>query len=184
MKISSIVTTNKEVWIDVKGYEGLYQVSNFGRVKSLDRYRVDKNGVKYKFKGGIKKQSFTRGDYLFVSLYKENKPWLVRVNRLVALNFIENPLDLPQVGHWNDDKQNNSVSNLYWTDAKENSTHNDRHIKTGEKIGKPIIGKKGNKVIKFNSSLEAARKGFNASAIRNCLIGLSNTHKGYTWERI
>jgi len=173
----------KEIWKDVKGYEGLYKVSNLGRVISLDRYRVDKNGVRYFLKGRIKKQTYTRGNYLFVTLYKDNKPWMARVNRLVALNFIENPLNLPQVGHWDDDKENNRVDNLYWTDAVENCTHNDRHIKVGEKNSKPIIGKKEGKVLKFKSSLDAEKNGFNSSAIRNCLIGLSKTHQGYTWER-
>ena len=142
----------KEIWKDVKGYEGLYKVSNLGRVSSLDRYRIDKNGVKYRFKGGIKKQTYTRGNYLFVIFSKNNKAWMARVNRLVALNFIENPLNLPQVGHWDDDKENNRVDNLYWTDAVENCTHNDRHIKVGEKNSKPIIGKKEGKVLKFKSS--------------------------------
>lgn len=173
----------KELWKDVIGYEEMYKVSNYGRVKSLDRYREDNNGKTYFVKGRELKQCYTRGNYLFVALYKNNKPWMVRINRLVALNFIDNPLNLPQVGHMDDCKENNRVDNLYWTDNKENCTHNDKHIRAGEKTGKPIIGVKGNKTIRFNSTLDAKRNGFNASAIRNCLCGFAKQHRGYIWER-
>ncbi|WP_373232115.1 NUMOD4 domain-containing protein [Cohnella sp.] len=167
-----------EIWKDIQGYEGMYQVSDLGRVRSLNR--IDCAGRR--LKGTLMKLSKTRGDYLMVGLTKNGETKLFRINRLVAMMFIPNPNELPEVGHDDDDRQNNRVQNLYWTDRSENCTHNDRHKRVGEKIGKAIIGESSCSVIRFKSSLEAERNGFNSSAIRNCLTGRSRTHNGYTWS--
>lgn len=167
----------KENWKDIKNYEGIYQVSDLGRVKSLDR--IDSAGRR--LSGTILKQSRTRGNYLMVGLCKFGTGKLYRVNRLVAIAFIDNKNNLPHVGHIDDDKQNNKLENLYWTDAKENNTHNDKHIRVGEKVGRPVVGVNMEETIVFKSSLEAGRNGFNPSAIRNCISGRSATHKGYVW---
>lgn len=170
-----------EMWKDVDGYEGLYQVSNEGRTRRLPSTVYNGRCFANK-KGIILKQVYTRGNYLSVNFSKNNIQKMHRVNRLVAYAFIENHSNLPQVGHLNDDKENNNVLNLYWTDAKENSTHNERNIRIGEKNSKPIIGKLKNEIIKFKSSIDARRNGFNDSAIRNCLTGIAKTHKGFTWK--
>ncbi|WP_176222084.1 NUMOD4 domain-containing protein [Tuberibacillus sp. Marseille-P3662] len=170
-----------EIWKDIEGYEGFYQVSNKGRVKRLPGTVWNGRGFAKK-SGGILKQSKTRGDYLMVSLCKDNESRLFRVNRLVASAFIPNPDLLPHVGHNDDNKKNNVVVNLYWTDAKENNTHNGKHLRVGEKLSKRVIGIKEEERIEFNSTLEAGKNGYNASAIRNCLTGRAKTHKGYRWE--
>jgi len=169
-----------EVWRDVLGYEGLYQVSSLGRVKSLDR--VDCAGRK--LKGIILQQSYTRAGYRSIGLSKDGALCSYRVNRLVAIAFINNPNNYPQVGHKDDNKENNSVDNLYWTTQKENNTHNNKHIRVGEKIGKAIQGDCGSNSVTFKSSLDAGKHGFNSSAIRNCLTGRSHTHQGYSWNYI
>lgn len=158
----------------------MYQASSEGRIRSLDR--IDCAGRR--LKGIIMKQSFTRADYLIVGLSKNGEIKLYRVNRLVAITFIENPNNHPEVGHSDDNKQNNNIDNLYWTTRSENCTHNDLHIRTGEKIGKPVAAISNGSVLYFKSSLDAGRNGFNSSAIRNCLTGRSATHKGYRWEYV
>ena len=168
----------REEWKDIEGYEGQYMVSNKGRVKSLDR--IDYAGRQ--LKGKILKQAETRGNYLIATLSKEGKLKAHRVNRLVAIAFIDNHKGYDQAGHMDDDNQNNNVKNLYWTNSKENNTHNEKHKRCILKLSKRIVGVKGNESIIFSSSTEAGKNGFNASAIRNCISGLSNTHKGYKWE--
>lgn len=109
-----------EVWKDIDGYEGLYQVSNLGRVRSLDRYDLYK-----RFHRGvvlIPKQE--RPDrYLTVSLWKNGKHSLRYVHRLVASEFIENNNNLPEVNHIDENKTNNTVSNLEWCDRAYNANY-------------------------------------------------------------
>ena len=108
----------KEEWRDIKGYEGKYQVSNLGRVKSLkDRYG--------NYREKILKPGEYRG-YLQVYLCKENKSKPFKVHRLVALHFIDNPNNYPQINHKDENKTNNSVSNLEWCTAKYNSNYGTR----------------------------------------------------------
>jgi len=104
----------EEIWKDVKGYEGLYKVSNFGRVKSL------KYGMERILKTG--KGSY----YLTVSLYFDNKLKTAKVHRLVAMAFIENPDNKPFVNHLDEDKYNNNVNNLEWVTHKENMNYGTR----------------------------------------------------------
>ena len=101
----------KEEWKDVKGYEGLYQVSNLGEVKSF-------------LKGGcIRKQRTTRQGYKEVTLNDKGRKQTLKVHRLVAIAFIENPLRKKEVNHINCIKDDNKLSNLEWCTPKENSKH-------------------------------------------------------------
>jgi len=108
--------TKEEIWKDVVGYEGLYQVSNLGRVRSL--------GFDKWHKGKIIKGCFDgKKKYLFVSLYKGGKSKGFNIHRLVATAFIPNPKNLPQVNHKDEDKTNNCVDNLEWCDASYNMNY-------------------------------------------------------------
>ena len=101
-----------EIWKDVKNYEGLYQVSNLGKVKSLARHGT---------KGGILKPILT--EYLCINASKNNKIKKLKIHRLVAEAFIPNPDNLPQINHKDGNKLNNIVSNLEWVSSKENVRH-------------------------------------------------------------
>lgn len=110
-----------EQWKSITGYIGQYEVSNLGRVRSLDR--IGWNGkANHKIKGKIKKQflSCDRVKYYYVSLCKKSKYQQVSVHRLVALHFIPNPENKRYVGHKNSDPLDNHVDNLEWCTAKEN----------------------------------------------------------------
>ena len=109
----------EEVWVDIEGYEGLYQISNLGRVWSV------KSNIY--LKGGI------ISNYISVGLYKDRHYKNFHIHRLVAKAFIPNPLNLPQVNHKDEDKFNNRVDNLEWCTAKYNSNYGGRNSKIGDK---------------------------------------------------
>lgn len=120
---------NKELeeWKDIPDYEGKYQVSNMGRVKSLNYARRKQVKV---LRPGIEK---TRG-YLSVTLLKDGKQKTKPVHRLVAIAFIPNPNDLPQVNHKDENKLNNCVDNLEWCNAKYNCNYGHRNMKISQKL--------------------------------------------------
>ena len=114
----------KEQWKPIAGYEGIYEVSNKGRVKSLDRVvNSARIGFTAKIKGQILKQRAQRDRYYRVGLSAHGKTRHYSVHRLVALAFIENPHNKEQVNHIDRDKLNNKVENLEWVTARENTLH-------------------------------------------------------------
>ena len=162
----------KEVWKDIEGYEGLYQISNLGRVKRVTTGRILKGGK-------------DRGGYLIVSLYKNNIESKKLIHRLVAQAFIPNTENKPQVNHIDEDKTNNMVSNLNWMTAKENSnhgTHNERMSKT-KSIPIIVTDIKTGESTEFNSGKECARQlGLHDSNITNVLKGRRKQTGGYTFK--
>lgn len=131
----------EEVWKDIEGYEGLYQVSNFGRVRSLDR-NVTNKGVygdksTYFTKGKLLKPSEKQG-YLRVVLSKNNERCTCSVHRLVAETFIPNPLNLPCVNHKDENKSNNHVDNLEWCSVGYNNTYGTKIENTKRKLSKTV----------------------------------------------
>ena len=119
-----------EIWKDIEGYEGLYQVSNKGRIKSLNYRRTGKEGM---LKGKPDKDG-----YLRVSLYKNRKQKPFYIHRLVAKAFIPNSDDLPEVNHKDENKENNTVDNLEWCDRKYNNNYGSRN----ERASVSMKGKK------------------------------------------
>ena len=111
-----------EEWRDVSGYERLYQVSNLGRVRSLDRWRKNGSG-EYKQKGRILNQGDTTTGYKQIVLNKDKKRKTLKVHRLVAIAFIPNPENKPNVNHIDGNPHNNNVENLEWCTQAENVQH-------------------------------------------------------------
>lgn len=111
-----------ETWKDIKGYEGLYQVSNLGRVKSLN----------YNHTGNVKVISsrVCNSGYLRVQLHKDGVRKKLLIHRLVAEAFIPNPLNLPEVNHKDEDKTDNRVENLEFCDRTYNINYGDRNTKS------------------------------------------------------
>lgn len=102
------------------GWEGLYEVSSLGRVRSLPHSVSTYNGGSYTMPGRVLKQNPTYQGYLQVKLYRSGRPKVEYVHRLVALAFVENPLELPVVRHLDDEKHHNLPGNLAWGTASDN----------------------------------------------------------------
>lgn len=173
-----------EVWRDIEGYTGLYQVSSWGRVKSLERMRWCGNGGYYKMQERILKPSKNK-KYLRVYLYKEGAYKWYLIHRLVAKAFLPNPSNLPIINHKDENKLNNNVNNLEWCSYSYNNSYNNRAKKVGEKRGKAVVGVHivtGEKVF-FSSTHEAERQiGIDQTSICKCCNGKQKTAKGFYWH--
>ena len=164
----------EEIWKDIKGYEGLYQVSNMGRVKSLERTVWNGKGY-YKTPERILKAGANGDGYLSVNLCKDGRKKPYYVHRLVVQAFIENTQNLPEINHKNEDKTDNRVENLEWC----NRSYNVEYSKA-----KPVIGinKVSGLIVEFPSAKEA-KKVLNIAqgSICDCCKGKRNSAGGYIW---
>jgi len=116
-----------EIWKDILGYEGVYQVSNLGRIKSLERSWIAGNGGIFNHKEMILVASPKSGGYLTVSLHSNGKQNNKPIHRLVATHFIENKLKLKYVNHKDGNKKNNQINNLEWCTSSDNQKHAYEH---------------------------------------------------------
>lgn len=158
-------------WQAVKGYEGLYEVSENGIIKSLDRYIVGKDGIKKRLKGKEIFQTVSKTDEknhlprARVQLWKNNKVKMIAVHKIVALAFVPNPKGKPCINHIDGNPLNNHYTNLEWCTYSENMKHayknglaKTKHPYT-QKTNKAVIGvnKTTGEIIRCNSVHEAAR---------------------------
>ena len=174
-----------EIWKDYKDYEGLYQASNLGRLRSLDTYRKGRNGSIRFCKGRILKPCTDKDGYLQVVLCKNNKQKTYKVHRLVAETFIPNTDNLPCINHRDECKTNNNVENLEWCDCKYNSNYGTRNKKVALKKKKPVLQYTidGKFVREWPSAMDAERNGsFSSANICMCCKGKIKKHKGFIWK--
>lgn len=169
-----------EVWRDIIGFEGLYQVSDLGRVKSL------LNGRERVLVGRKNKDG-----YLLVSLCKDGNAKKCYVHRLVAEAFIPNPDNLPQVNHRDECKSNNVVSNLEYCDRKYNNNYGTRTERSAKartnhpNTSKTVFQytKDGSLVRLYPSTMEAVRRtGYDKGYISQCCLGKRKQAYGYIWS--
>lgn len=192
-----------EIWKPVLGYEGYYIVSNIGRIASVNRYVKNKAGGMTLIKGQMLKPQTSLKGYKTITLHKRCKPKTFQIHRLVAVAFIENPLNLPQVNHKDTDKSNNTVSNLEWITNYDNMQHAIRNNCFGEftdaqlysvkKNLEKAVSKRKKKVVQMtftgeiiathDSVADAQRKTkINNSKICMCCKHKRITAGGYRWE--
>ena len=181
----------KEIWKDIKGYEGIYQVSNLGRVRSLDR--IDSNN--HPLNGVILKPYISNSGYLLVGLYKQQKRDRKLLHRLVAETFLPNPENKPEIDHINTIKTDNTVflnedgsvnyekTNLRWVTKKENINNPRTKTKMLINARKPSKGKYGKKHHKSKPIIQYDKEG-NFIKEWECandverVLGISNKHIG------
>ena len=182
-----------EIWKDIIGYEGLYQVSNYGNVKSLNYNKTGKEK--------ILKPQITKDGYCRVLFSHNNKHKQHSVHRLVCTAFIPNPNNYPCVNHKSEDKTDNRVENLEWCTIAFNNSygtrlekvsnvmkgrkHTQEHIeKCAKALQKPIvqIDKNGLIIGMYDSIIQIERElGINNSSITKCCKGKQKFAGGYRW---
>lgn len=175
-----------EIWKDVVGYETLYQVSNLGRVKSLDMKLPYKRHSKTTFrirKGKILSTVKMRNGYLRVEMSNNAKHKLNLVHRLVAQAFIPNPNNYEQVNHIDGNKENNNVNNLEWCSCKNNMEH---AWQNGLYKGRKVAQYKDGKLIAiYDNVVQATRTlGYKnvGQNIVKVALGKRKSAYGYQWK--
>lgn len=176
---------DQEIWKDVTGFEGFYQVSTLGRVRSLDRKIVGKDGFPRLHKGRVMSPGVIHG-YKFLYLNKNGvkKRWYV--HRLVASEFIPNPKGYPQINHKDEDRGNNQVDNLEWCTSKYNNNYGGHAKRSGEGISIPVVclDMLNMAIYKFSSSKAASdRFGLDTGHVAKVILGKSTNHKQYIFVR-
>lgn len=180
-----------EVWRSVVGYMDLYEVSNLGRVRSLERYYTQRNGYSYHMNGCIMSPFDTKDGYKAVRFRANGTRKTFRVHRLVAEAFVPNPDNLPVVNHKDENKTNNCADNLEWCSVDYNlhygtsSERLSRSHKNHPRLSKPIeqYTMDGQLIQTFPSSAEAARQlGLHAVNISCCCRGIYKQCGGYLWK--
>ena len=179
-----------EEWRDIEGYEGYYQISNMGRVKSLERTVRCNRGYRI-IPEKIMKAGENNYGYLRVELCKEGNKEQPLVHVLVATAFLDNADNLPEVNHKDENPKNNCVENLEWCNRSYNVNYGTRNKKVAEKmtnnpkLSKSILGinKVSGLIVEFPSIMEASRQtGIDQGNITRCCKGKLKSTGGYYWH--
>ena len=173
---------NTEIWLPIEGYDGTYEVSSEGRVRSLNYLHT--------WRTQVMKPKMSSNGYLYVVLCKDGEQKQYRVHRLVTEAFLLNPDNLPQVNHKDENKANNAVTNLEWCTAKNNCNHGTRNARvstamTNGKLSKPVqqLSLDGVLVALWPSLHEAWRQtAITCQSISGCCKGKYRTAGGYVWK--
>lgn len=182
MKGYGALMSSVEVWKDIENYEGLYQVSNLGRVRSLDR--VDAN--KHYRKGRVIAYSMSSSGlgYRQVSLWRDGKRENRLIHRIVASAFLDNYDNLPQVNHKDENKENNTVSNLEWCSALYNVMYGTRNERMAKTEGRPVyvIANSGHRYLFRSVKIASELLGLDRRAMHRCLKDKHKHHHGFSFE--
>ena len=176
-----------EVWKDIKGYQGLYKLSDTGLVKSFKKSRY----------GKILKPYLSKRGYFVINLYSNFYYKTYTIHRLIGIHFILNPYNKPQINHKNGMKTDNNIKNLEWATSSENNQHAyDTDLKKGSWLGKFGVDNKsskaiyqlsldGNRIKIWANAYEVERQiGINMSSVNNVLRSRSKTAGNYKWEYV
>lgn len=178
----------QEIWKDIPGYEGLYQVSNLGNVKGLPSRRVYSDGRVHYYPERVLKQHTIRRNNKQVCLTVGGNHRSFRVHRLVAMAFLPNPNNYDQVNHKDENPSNNNIDNLEWCSAEYNLNYGTRNKRASESRGKVVLQYSfdGELLREFSGAREAARQmGLEANCganIQNCCNGKRRSAYGYVWQ--
>ena len=182
----------EEIWKDIEGYEGIYEVSSLGRVRSIDRdiYQVGRWGKVMKVRQpGKMIAQHTNNGYKRVALYRDGQRKWSFVHRLVATAFVPNPDDKPYINHKDENRSNNVPENLEWCTMAENNFYGGHVERTqsaniANRQAIEQVDASGNVVATFESIASAAHQtGIPISSVSQCLSGkLRQTH-GFTFRR-
>ena len=184
-------TAAVEEWRPIAGYEGLYEVSSLGRVRSLDRVttRLSRWGteITLKVKGGILQPENHTNGYQSVMLCNNGCRVRLLVHRLVAKAFVPNPDNLPEVNHKDECKKNNRADNLEWCDRVYNVNYGDARIKHSAKKSRRIeqLTLDGKHVAFYDSRKSATEQnGYSDGGMGWALKNTNNTAYGYKWRYV
>lgn len=175
-----------EIWKDIEGYTGLYQVSNLGRIKSLPRTIA--SGIYYSnirtTDEIIKSTTVSNAGYELVALYKGNKEKRFTVHRLVAEAFIPNPHNLPQVNHKDENKLNNNCGNLEWCTRKYNANYGTSRQRLSDIRKIPVIQLDENDTVvcRYEFVTEVRKNNFDPSGVIQCCKGRRENYRGFRWR--
>ena len=172
----------QEIWKDIPNYYGIYQASNFGRIRNAKTLSIRKP-INY-------------GLYYTIELSNNGKKKLFLVHRLVAITFLPNPLNKREINHIDGNKHNNKVDNLEWATRKENAMHSARTgLQTKEQFRKAILSmkkvneraivqlKNGNVIARYSSLRDACRKlGMSCGYLSDFINGKTRCKKAYGYE--
>ena len=183
---------NIEIWKDVENYEGLYQVSNLGRIKSLERDVYRQNGTFHYHAGGkILAPVLDRGGYQYVRLSKNGREKKESVHRLVAMAFLPNPENKSQVNHKDEVKTNNVVENLEWCTSVYNANYGTRIQRCVQNHKYPKLGNHPNAkaafCVELNKTFDCAKRageelGICVTSISQVCRGKRKTAGGFHWK--